>query len=454
MKKINKKKFILYSLIFLSAIVMISLVFNDAIYGDEGYTMWILKKDFIGMTIETAKDVHPPLYYYICKILTIIFGYSATVVRLASVIPAILTNIFIVQKSEKLFGKNSFFISIMFILLFSFIPRAFLINVELRMYSMAAFFVTCSGVYAYEVYKHNKGIKSTALFILSSLLAAYTHYYAALTVVFIYLALMVSLIIKKRENYKFCLKIVVITLIGYLPWLPVFYYRFAVVKNGGWWLESFSINNIVSSIKYLYSGDFAQILMIIVFMIIVGIIYYNCSKKRDIDSIAAMLMIGCFSLTIIVGIICSFLLRPMFLDRYMYPGVGLLLLGVCIALTKIEHKDLITLILFSTLILSIPYSYNSVYTQEYGTGVEEFKKFLKENITDDMTILTDATCTFSYYLPNNEILKENNDNFKQGIFITDKGDSAVHSMFPNSNIENMYQGNIDRSYNFTVYKIS
>ena len=68
--------------------------------------MLLLKKDFVEMTrYIAAHDVPPPLYYYIAKIFTMILGHSVPVVKLASIVPVILTMVLVACKAKKLFGQ-------------------------------------------------------------------------------------------------------------------------------------------------------------------------------------------------------------------------------------------------------------------------------------------------------------------------------------------------------------
>ena len=96
----------LYLLVILVFSVFVTLIFNDSLWGDEAYTMLMLKQRFIDITSQTAADVHPPLYYYISKLFTLVFGYSVTAVKLASITPVVLISMFIIYKSKKLFKKD------------------------------------------------------------------------------------------------------------------------------------------------------------------------------------------------------------------------------------------------------------------------------------------------------------------------------------------------------------
>lgn len=454
-KKISKLNLLIIVLISFVAIIYISLIFNDSVWSDEAYTMITLKKNYIDIIKSTAQDVHPPLYYIIAKIFTLIFGYSVSSVKLASITPVILVMIFVKNKADKLFKDNSKLITILFILLIGFCPKAFSMNIELRMYTWAMFFVTCSGVYAYELYKNPQNIKTLCLFVLSSLAAAYTHYYAALTECFIYLFLLINLLLLDRKNWRLCMIFIITTIIGYIPWLPIFIRQFSTVRDG-WWLTTFSVNSILHFIKYLFEGNFTNIFLILFASSIVGLLFHINSKKNNTDSWFALFSIFSFMMTVLVGYIVSLLIRPMFIDRYMYPGVGLLFLGVSIAVCQSEYKNLLKDMFIALIILNLPFSYNTEYIKEYKTGTEKFKQFVQTNISVDDKISTDISqlswTILPYYLPNNKISGQINKN-SNGYVMTNKKIEEVKKILSNTNVNLVFSGDIDSKYKFNVYYV-
>ena len=46
--------------IILVLLIFISLIFNDSTWGDEAYSMLMIKHSFIDIAKTTALDVHPP----------------------------------------------------------------------------------------------------------------------------------------------------------------------------------------------------------------------------------------------------------------------------------------------------------------------------------------------------------------------------------------------------------
>lgn len=454
MKKLNKNDIVIISIIAITFIVNISVIFNDSVWQDEAYTMNILRKDFINIVKTTAEDVHPPLYYFIAKIFTICFGYSVPVVKMASIVPVILTMIFVWLKSKKLFLEKYATISEVFCMLIGFIPVAFVQNVELRMYTWAMFFVTCSGIYAYEIYLNPKRKRKLALFIITALCAAYTHYYAALTECFIYLFLLGNLI-TKHKAWKESLIIINVTIAGYLPWLHVFINQFIIVRDY-WWLDTFNIQTILKLIKYPFNGQFTNVFLIMFTTIIIGIIIYIFKNKKDKEAWFAIFSILSFILMVATGCIVSLLLRPVFVARYMYTAIGLLFLGISITVAKVKYSNVIKNILIGIIVLNFPFSYYSTCTREYDTGTEQFKEFAKNNIDANTAITTESNDlyhTLPYYLPNNELSWKYITKNTRGYIFSDKTLEEMEDLIPNSIIEKLFSGDIDRTMKFNIYYI-
>lgn len=450
MKKIN---ILNYFVIAFSAIVYISLIFTDSIWSDEAFTMQIIKYDYLDIIYLTAMDVHPPLYYLIAKTFTVLFGYSVPVVKMVSILPVLLIMLIVTRKSNKLFKtENSAQISLIFNLLISFLPVAFNENIELRMYTWSMFFVACSGIYAYEIFK-NRNKKNIVIFLLSSLCATYTHYFAAISVFVIYLILFICLIKKDKKNLSFCMILADITIIGYLPWLPVLWNQIVSVKNDFW----ISGINILNDIKFLFSGQFTYIFIILFAIILIGFLINLVKSKKDEETYFAIFSISVIIITVLIGYILSSIIRPIFIDRYMYGAVGLFVLGISIAITKLKYKKIIYILLIGLIIINFPFSYMNTFKQEYINGTEDFKKFEKENFNENDVFTTDIIDLtwkeLQYYLPYNK-LYYGIDEYTTGYVITGMDLDSLKEVIPNRDIIKIFEGDIDNRYKFSIYYVS
>ena len=203
--------------IFLFAVMSMTLSFNNNIWTDEAFTMQLLGEDFIGILRGTAADVHPPLYYLIAKVSQNLFGDSLLVQKFTAIIPTILTLIVGGHHVRKKWGDRAFSV---FICMLVSSPQLFRYSVQVRMYSWALFFVTMCGIYAfYAFFSSSKKNWFAVLFF--GLAAAYTHYFALVTVCVLYAFLLMFCLFQKREKIKDWLVLAILSFLLYSPWFLV-----------------------------------------------------------------------------------------------------------------------------------------------------------------------------------------------------------------------------------------
>ena len=75
----------------------------DAIWWDEGYSVWISRFPLPRMIAETARDVHPPLYYALLHGWMRIAGHDEIAIRLLSVFFGLIAVTF-VYRAARLVG--------------------------------------------------------------------------------------------------------------------------------------------------------------------------------------------------------------------------------------------------------------------------------------------------------------------------------------------------------------
>ena len=148
------------------------------------------------MLRATAGDVYPPLYYFFTMAAYRVFGATGWAYRLVSIIPYVIGLVLVLTVIRRRFGKGT---TILMVTFMSVMSQAVTYNVEVRMYSWAALFVLLSYYALYMIILDGK-VPSYVLFVLASLGAAYTHYYAMVSVAFFYLALFVMAVKKKSKR--------------------------------------------------------------------------------------------------------------------------------------------------------------------------------------------------------------------------------------------------------------
>lgn len=451
------KNWILLILLLAVPLIYLSLSLNDSVWTDEAFTMVLLRQDFSGITQGTIADVHPPLYYYIAKLFTMVFGYSVPAVKLATILPVLLTCLLVTGFFHRYFPDCFHSLSFVSVALIGFCPVAFSMNVEIRMYSWALLFVTLSGLCAYALWKNPSSKIALLVFILSGVCAAYTHYYCVVSECFIYLFLIVALLKKSLHNWKQCAVFCLATVLLYAPWLPVFAQQFSQVRTG-WWLQEFALSQITATASYLFQGEFSTLFLLIIGVVALEFILLLLSRPIRSDSCFALLCTLTFLSTIFVGYALSKLIRPLYVDRYMYPACGLLFVGIAIALHQLDHRLLLRNGLVALLAVNFVFSYPQAIQKEYSTGTEAFKAYAAQELTGDQTLYTDfQTLTWAilpYYLPEVSVVytPEITPDLK-GLFLSEKSLEDLQALLPQSEIQEEFTGGIDRQYNFSIYSI-
>jgi len=101
------KKDILALLVALAVYATLTLgnITRWSIWFDEAFTAYLLRHDFVGMTHYTALDVHPPLYYWLVKIWSMLFGTTELSLRSFSMVGMMAAMIVAFMFVRREFGR-------------------------------------------------------------------------------------------------------------------------------------------------------------------------------------------------------------------------------------------------------------------------------------------------------------------------------------------------------------
>src|SRR5699024_3458358 len=123
-------------------------IFDNNFWGDEAFSIRLAQMSVPEMLQATAEDVHPPLYYLFMILGYRCFGNAAWGYHLISVLACAARLAAAFFWVRKRFGTTAF---VVFAALSTLMPTAFRNNVEVRMYSFAALFVTLAYISFYEI---------------------------------------------------------------------------------------------------------------------------------------------------------------------------------------------------------------------------------------------------------------------------------------------------------------
>lgn len=321
-------------------------IFDNSFWGDESYTIQLVKMNFFRMCFTTAKDVHPPLYYFFTQILYFILGDHGYTYHLSAVIPYGILLLLACTVIRRWFGMIP---AVVVITLSSLTSSALIYNVEARMYSLGALCVLAAYLAFYQIYRQNR-VFDWYIFGFTSLCAAYTHYYALISVAFFYLMLL-PLWRKGVAFRKRIIRLYAVTVLSYIVWLYVLYRAFRRTINDGWWL--YDIATFSECWNFLWGFRWLAIIALVFFVCYAGISLLHAHKGTALSNETILFFAGLLSMigTILIGLLLSNLIRPFIVPRYLFPlaPVAYLMLGLCIK--DLPWKEVLTALLVTLVLL-------------------------------------------------------------------------------------------------------
>ena len=408
-KIINNLKKAIYYIIPIGLFIWCSqMIFNDSIWLDEAFSLSMISQGFIDIIKNTAIDVHPPLYYIILKSFTwgINFFLKDNIIwasKCFSMLPILLLIIISYKDISKIFGKRTAFLFNIFILG---MPQIIKYAIEIRMYSLGLLFVTLFYISYIKWDKENTN-KNLCKMTIYAALSAYTHYFAGVSVGCIYIIVLIELLIKKDyRRLKNIIYSLVFLFVSYLPWLVVLGKQIFVVKES-YWIENITSDTIKEFLKYPYivnsSSILTNIIKILLLITLIIIVLKRKDKYNKYCIFGFLVPIG----TIVIGIIASKIIRPVFISRYMVCSLGCLWLAVAIRLSSTFTKKLIfyaiTIILIITTICT---KYKIIENENmYQKEKTKLTTYLDDIKSEEICMVFDSNQLqriISYYYPNNE----------------------------------------------------
>jgi len=346
---------------------------------DEAFSYVMSQNSISKILFATAKDFNPPLYYIVLHFWQNAFGSTEISLRSLSFIfywATVYVGFLILSEIMKFKFKKSLF----YTLLIAINPLLVYYAFEARMYSMLAFLSTLS---FYSLYK-----KNAALYLLSSILGLYTHYF------------MIFVVLAQRLLERYRQKIV---LLSFLPWL-IFVLINRGVSVGSFWIEKIQSKNLITFIGQIYTGyeyslrfynkTIMPLSLLLLFIVLIGLMQ---KKTRQFK----LFFVWGLAIPFIILIISFF--KPIFLPRYLiFSAVGLILL-IALIINRLPNVFKVVLL---TLLIMTTIKYNQLQIKERNKS--DIRKataeigFLMKN--KDVVYVTSELDFFTvqYYLQKNK----------------------------------------------------
>lgn len=372
----NKWNIMIWGVILFNLLFYVLLMFARSVWTDEAFTLYLIAENYEGITKGTIRDVHPPLYYYIIKPITYIFGKNLIMLKAMSILPVILTFCMLKKHLSKEFGEKAALLTILFLGAF---PRIMIFAVQIRMYTWALLFVTGTAIYAYHCFKESK-FKNWVFLVLFSVASAYTHYFAFVAIISVNGFLFLTLLIRKRNQIKWFALSIVSMFILYIPWMPYFIKQVTRVR-AGYWIPEITDEIILDCYTWLFKLDLC-VFVKYVFFVFIGVslilIVKNIIQKKG-NPIISIICILIPIMTIETGILLSLQKAPIYRNQYIFPAIALIALFFGISLRHLR-KATIAIITIILMVLTT-LQFKDAYFKEYEMyKTEKTLDYLEENI--------------------------------------------------------------------------
>lgn len=321
--------------------MLVSPLNQMIVHVDEYFTLSVLHFPITALPQVISYDVHPPFHYMLLKIVSDILtalGLQANKIfafKIMSIIPYAIILVLSLTKIRKEYGYlTAGLFAFSMAVMSEFLP----FYSVMRMYSWAMLFVILAFVFLRDVIDKNDK-KSWVLLTVFSVLAAYTHYFAAIPIVCIYAAFFFYFL-RDKEKIKYCVISALCGVIIYVPWILAFMNQVTSV-GGGYWIPKITIKNIIGFLGYFVTSSRNLYTCMFAIAILVVLIVYSARQFRDIDEKDRFYMISgiiAYFGTIVIGTAVSIIFKPILVDRYLLPSASILWLVISIWAGKVEAK--------------------------------------------------------------------------------------------------------------------
>lgn len=328
--------------------IWFAMISSD-IWTDEAYSLSAARHSFIELLKmgEKADIGHPPAYHAALSIWNGIFGDNIRNARIFSALPMVLLVWLGALFLKKEFSEKS---AVAFVLLLLSSWYVFYHSFEIRMYSWAMFWVAISSMIAWYAMKTKK-IRYLFCFVISAVCGAYTHYYAAFALIIYFIALAVWFVFSDKDkkmskkNFLYVSLAAAVGVVLYSPWIACVLRAMSRYAGGSHsWMYQYYIDagGIIGIVKQcfgmIFSSNGVSKYLFFIGCIVFAVGTTLSNEKKDYKYVWQMFNFFIPFALILTGVIVSISVKPLLIDRYVYPVAALPILFFCATLSQFLCK--------------------------------------------------------------------------------------------------------------------
>ena len=400
-QKMNMENFLWHGLPVLAFILWGILCLGDSLWYDEAFSAGLVMQPWRKLIYITAIDDHSPFYYVLLKLFYHLTGGGTHFFKLKLFSLIFMMGYMLLGKFyvKKLFGKS---VSVWFMIFSLLSPIMSVQAGNVRMYALALFFLTLTGLLAYDLYLEENRRK-WLLFTGATICVVYCHSFAVIQAVWFYLLFGAVLVAKKRfQTVRRFLMAGIVVSVAFLPWLLVTLrqIKLRMLYDTGSTESLAGLKEIVDYVREWFSSieaprDMVAIVgLLLCLFLIVEAYFWMKEKKCYAPCIGGL----AFLLTVLTGFIISATVNNCFLGRYAFPGFGFLMLLCAVGMEQIRGSRGFVL---AVAVICFALQYQSEVRLEYDGGLKEYERFREQYFTEgDILIAPEEHAIFlSVYHP-------------------------------------------------------
>jgi len=356
---------------------------NQGIWVDEAYSLAAIRHSWSDMMALLKQDVHPPLYYILLKGVSLFFGDGVFAMKMVSIVPTVLTLIITTLFLRREFSGRA---AVLFQLCFLASQPMFHYGIEIRMYSWGLFFVTMTAIAAWRVVSTGRA-RWWLVFLVFAEGAAYTHYYAALVVAIGYAMLFCRALRDSRRQIILALCVAAGAVVLYLPWLFTAIGMFSRV-SGDFWVTPITVRAIIGYVEFVFSCGNIFLTLFFCLLYFAVFCFFLSRKNKTNKEWFAFAALCCFFALAAAGIIVSLTVRPLFVDRYLFPSFGLVWLFFAVVCASIPSRRALVFVYTALFIFGFATGTGSLATerQEHRDFMAFYDFFSGKIKADDIVV--------------------------------------------------------------------
>jgi len=392
----------------------------ESVWLDEGYSILWAKQEPSEMIEAVSKDVHPPLYFLILHYWIGLFGDAEFTIRFLSVIFGFLAIFMMYRVGSLIFDRN---VGIMSSLILSLSVFHIHYSQELRGYSLIVLLTLVSMYFFIRLFQERK-TSTSVLYILSSALLLYTHFFGLFVIAAQNIYLISEFMLSRKKpgpGFVRWLLLQAILFVLFLPWFGFLARQAQVIQSGAFlgWLPAPTILSLITTL-FVYSAYFSEFALLWVlasstFLVLMYLILSANSlmvfktlglRPRRLDSDSVLLLVWLLTPIIIPFIISQFFV-PVYWTRFTMPASLAFYILVARGIVNISTKgirlSIISLVIALSLIITWGF-YTTTDNEQWREVVGYIETHGEQN---DLVLINTWYChiPFDYYFSRTDMIQ-------------------------------------------------